>query len=262
MTTIAITGATGRVGRRLIALARASGKFTVVGAIARPDSPHQGSDAGEIAGAGPIGLPVTFDLRPTPDVLIDFSAPTAMRHWLKVCRDRNIAMVIGTTGLHHVDHAAIDVAAELIPVLQAGNMSLGVSLLLKIVAEVAAKLGPDYDIEVLESHHRLKKDAPSGTAAALVKSILDATGRDESHIAFGRHGDDATRKPGTIGVHSMRLGDEIGKHTVHYATPGERIEITHTATNRDVFALGALKAAAWLKSQKSGRYTVADVLGL
>lgn len=262
MTSIAITGATGRMGKRLIALARESGKFKIVAAIARPDSPNLGKDAGEIAGLGPIGLPITFDLRPTPDVLIDFSAPTAMRHWLKVCRDRSIAMVIGTTGLHQVDHAAIDVASEIIPVLQAGNTSLGVNLLLKVVAEIAQKLGPDYDIEILEAHHRHKKDAPSGTAAALVKSILAATNRDESHLVFGRHGDDATRKPGSIGVHSLRMGDEIGLHTISYATPGERIEITHRATNRDVFALGALQAASWLKNQKPARYSISNVLGL
>jgi 4-hydroxy-tetrahydrodipicolinate reductase len=262
MTTIAMTGATGRMGKRLVALARESGRFQVLAAITRPDSPHQGLDAGQVAGIGPIGLPVTFDLRPTPEVLIDFSCPTAMRHWLKVCRDRGIPMVIGTTGLHQVDHAAIDVASEIIPVLQAGNTSLGVNLLLKVVAEVARKLGEDYDIEVMEAHHRHKKDAPSGTATALVDSILKATGRDQSHLVFGRHGDDARRQPGSIGVHSLRMGDEIGLHTVSFATAGERVEITHRATNRDVFALGALKAAEWLKSQKPGRYTVGDVLGL
>jgi 4-hydroxy-tetrahydrodipicolinate reductase len=262
MTTLAITGSAGRMGQRLIALSRASGKFELVAAIERPESEALGRDAGELAGAGPIGLPVTFDMRKAPAVLIDFTAPSATRHWLKVCRDRGIAMVIGTTGLHKVDHAAIDVAAEVIPVLQAGNMSLGVNLLLKVAAEVARKLGEDYDIEVMEAHHRFKKDAPSGTAYALVDSILEATGRTREDLVFGREGDEAMRKPGSIGVHALRLGDEIGRHTVHYATQGERIELTHVATNRDVFAHGALKAAAWLAARKPGRYTVADVLGL
>lgn len=262
MTSIAITGAAGRMGQRLISLAREAATFNIVGAIEKPDSSFLGRDSGEVAGVGPIGLPITFDLKPTPQVLIDFSHPVATRHWLKVCRDRGIAMVVGTTGLHKVDHAAIDVAAEAIPVLQAGNMSLGVNLLLKVVAEVAAKLGDDYDIELLEAHHRFKKDAPSGTAAALVDSILAATGKDASHLVYGRHGDDVPRKRGTVGVHSLRMGDEIGTHTVSYATLGERIEITHRATNRDVFAHGALKAAAWLAGRKPGRYTVSDVLGL
>lgn len=262
MTSIAITGAAGRMGQRLIALAREAGTFQIVAAIERPDSPIQDKDAGEIAGVGPIGLPVTFDMKPTPQVLIDFSHPTGTRHWLKVCRDRGIAMVIGTTGLHQVDHAAFDVAAQDIPILQAGNMSLGVNLLLKVVADVAAKLGDDYDIEVLESHHRFKKDAPSGTAAALIDSILKATGKGHDKLVYGRHGDDVPRQRGTIGVHSLRMGDEIGLHTISYGTIGERIEITHKATNRDVFAHGALKAAAWLAQQKPGRYTVSDMLGL
>jgi 4-hydroxy-tetrahydrodipicolinate reductase len=262
MTSIAITGAAGRMGTRLISLARESGVFSIVGAIERPESTLLDKDAGEVAGVGVIGLPITFDLRPTPQVLIDFSHPYATRHWLKVCRDRGIAMVIGTTGLHQVDHAAIDVAAETIPVLQAGNMSLGVNLLLKIVADVARKLGDDYDIEILEGHHRFKKDAPSGTAAALADAILKSTSKGKDQLVFGRHGDEVPRQRGTIGMHSLRMGDEIGLHTVHFASIGERIEFTHHATNRDVFAHGALKAAAWLAGQKPGRYTIADMLGL
>lgn len=262
MTTVAITGAAGRMGRRLIALLATSPDLKLLAAIERPDSAHQGEDCGELAGAGRNGVPVTSDLRPTPDVLIDFSAPSATRHWLKVCRDRGIAMVIGTTGLHQVDHAAIDVAAEAIPVLQAGNMSLGVNLLLKLVGEIARRLGDDYDIEIAEAHHRHKKDAPSGTAQALLSSILKATGKSTDAVVYGRCGDDATRTPGSIGVHSLRLGDEVGRHTVYFGGPGERLELTHVATDRDVFARGALRAAAWLAGKPPGRYTVADVLGL
>ena len=140
MTKIAITGAAGRMGQRLIALASADSNFKIVGAIERPDFPSLSQDAGEIAGIGPIGLPITFDLRPTPDVLIDFTSPPSMRHWLKTCRDRKIAMLIGTTGLADKDHAAIDIAATKIPVLQAANMSLGIALLTKIVADVARAL--------------------------------------------------------------------------------------------------------------------------
>jgi 4-hydroxy-tetrahydrodipicolinate reductase len=262
MTDIAITGAAGRMGRRLITLAREAAVFRIVGAIVRPDHPLLDRDAGEVAGIGPIGLHVTFDLKPTPDVLIDFTAPPAMRHWLKVCKDRGIAMVIGTTGLHRVDHAAIDVAAESIPVLQAPNMSLGINVLFKVAGELAKILGDEYDIEIVEAHHRFKKDAPSGTALGLADSILAATGRTREDLVHGRQGDEVTRGRKEIGMHSLRIGDETGRHTVSFGTLGERLELTHVATNRDTFVHGALRAAEWLAKQKPGRYTIADVLGL
>src|SRR5690242_16185 len=185
MTSIAITGAAGRMGSRLIALARQSSHFELVGAIERPDHPAQARDAGEIAGIGAVGLPVTFDLRPTPKVLIDFTSPPSMRHWLKTCRDRHIAMVIGTTGLSDPDHAARDV-----PILQAPNMSLGVNILFRVAGEVARLLGDDYDIEIVEGHHRFKKDAPSGTAYGLADAILKATGKSKDALVFDRHGDE------------------------------------------------------------------------
>jgi 4-hydroxy-tetrahydrodipicolinate reductase len=261
-TTIAINGAGGRMGQRLISLARAAGTFHILAAIERPDSPMQARDAGEVAGVGPIGTPITFDLRPTPQVLIDFTAPPSTRHWLKNCRDRGIAMLIGTTGLHVGDHAAIDRAAEDIPILQSPNMSLGVNVLFKIAAEVAKRLGDDYDIEIVEAHHRFKKDAPSGTAMGIAESIMKATNKTPESLVFGRHGDDLVRQRGAIGMHSMRVGDEVGRHTAYFASLGERLELTHVATNRDTFVHGALKAAQWLAGQKPGRYTVADVLGL
>src|SRR6266480_4856287 len=262
MTTIAVTGAAGRMGSRLITLAREAAVFQVLAAIERPDHPMLSHDAGEVAGAGKIGVPITFDLKPTPQVLIDFTTPPSTRHWLKTCRDRGIAMVIGTTGLHRVDHAAIDVAAQTIPILQAPNMSLGVNLLFKIAGEVAKKLGDDYDIEIIEAHHRFKKDAPSGTAAGLADAILAATGKSKDALVYGREGDDVTRQRGQIGMHSLRMGDEVGRHTAYFAALGERLELTHVATNRDTFVHGALRAAKWLAGQKPGRYGIADVLGL
>ncbi len=262
MTSIAITGASGRMGRRLVCLAREAATFEIMGAVTQPGSASLGKDAGELAGVGQLGVPLTFDLKKTPQVLIDFTNPPAMRHWLKVCRDREIAMVIGTTGLHRADHAAIDVAAEVIPILQAPNMSLGMNLLIKLVGEVAARLGDDYDIEIMEAHHRFKKDAPSGSAVGLIDSILKSTSKERSVIAYGRHGDEAVRTRGQIGVHSLRVGDEVGLHTVSFGAVGERLEFTHRATNRDTFVHGALKAATWLAGQKPGRYTIADVLGL
>jgi 4-hydroxy-tetrahydrodipicolinate reductase len=262
MTTLAITGASGRMGSRLVALAVKDPAFNLLGAIERPDSPNLAKDAGEVAGIGAIGIPLTFDLRPTPDVLIDFTAPAAMRHWLKTCRDRGIGMVIGTTGLHLADHDAIDQAAADIPILQAPNMSLGVNLLFKIAGEVAKMLGDDYDIEIVESHHRFKKDAPSGTALGLADAILAATGKTRDKLVYDRHGDDVVRKPGDIGMHALRVGDEVGRHTAYFAALGERLELTHVATNRDTFVHGALRAAKWLSGKKPGRYTIADVLGL
>ena len=262
MTTIAITGAAGRMGTRLLALAKQDGGFQIVGAIERPDHPAQAQDAGEVAGVGPIGTAITYDLRPTPQVLIDFTVPASTRHWLKTCRDRGIAMVIGTTGLQAQDQAAIDRAAADIPLLQAPNMSLGVNVLFKIAGQVARMLGDGYDVEVLEAHHRFKKDAPSGTAYGLADAILKATGKTREALALGRHGEEATRKPGEIGVHSLRMGDEVGRHTACFAALGERLELTHVATNRDTFVHGALRAAQWLASQKPGRYAIADMLGL
>jgi 4-hydroxy-tetrahydrodipicolinate reductase len=172
-------------------------------------------------------------------------------------------MLIGTTGLQDSDHASIDQAAKDIPILQAPNMSLGVAVLFKIAAQVAKQLGDDYDIEIVEGHHRFKKDAPSGTAEGLAEAILKSTGKSKDRIVYGREGDDVARKRGDIGMHSLRLGDEVGKHTAYFAALGERLELTHVATNRDTFVHGALRAAKWLAQQsKPGRYAIADVLGL
>src|SRR2546429_3330628 len=259
---IAITGAAGRMGTRLIALSHADGGFKILGAIERPDHPQLSRDAGEIAGIGPIKTPITHDLKKTPKVLIDFSAPDSMRHWLKTCRDRGIAMLIGTTGLRDSDHATIDQAARDIAVLQAPNMSLGVAVLFQVAAQVAKQLGDDYDVEIVETHHRFKKDAPSGTAAGLADAILKATGKSKDSLVYGREGDDATRQRGQIGMHSLRLGDEVGRHTAYFAALGERLELTHVATNRDTFVHGALRAAKWLARQKPGRYSIADMLDL
>ena len=260
-TTIAITGAAGRMGRRLIALAKER-DLHVIAALEHGSSQFLGHDAGQLAGIDLLNLPISADLHQNPDVLIDFSTPDSMRHWLKLCRDRKIAMVIGTTGLHAKDHAAIDQAAADIAVLQAPNMSLGVNLLFKLAAEIAKTLGDDYDIEIVEGHHRFKKDAPSGTAMGIAESILKATNKSKDSLVYNRHGDDCLRKRGQIGMHSLRIGDEVGRHTAYFAALGERLELTHVATNRDTFALGALKAAQWIADKRPGRYTMADVLGL
>lgn len=251
------------MGKRLIALAaEAPNDFSVVAAIERAGHVDIGRDAGEAAGSIRLNVPIATELAAKPDVLIDFTVPAALRQWLEVCRKQKIAMVIGTTGLRDEDHAAIDKAARDIAILQASNMSLGVNVLLRVAAQVAAALGEDYDIEIVELHHRFKKDAPSGTALSLADSILKATGRTRDALVHGRHGDDVVRKPGQIGMHALRIGDEVGKHTISYGNLGERVELTHTATNRDTFVRGALRAAKWLAGRKPGRYTMAEVLGL
>ena len=261
MPTIAITGSAGRMGQRLIALSKDAG-LPVVGAIERAGSEFLGRDAGEVAGIGNIGLPISTDLKNNADVLIDFTVPAGMRQWLQVCRERKIAIVIGTTGLTTIDHALIDEAAKDIPVLQAGNMSLGVSVMCRVVEEVAKMLGDGYDAEVMEAHHRFKKDAPSGTAEMIAAAILKGFGRSHDDLKYGRHGAEATRLPNEVGMHSLRMGDEVGLHTAYFGGLGERLEITHKATSRDTFVHGALKSAKWLAGQKPGRYTIFNVLGL
>jgi 4-hydroxy-tetrahydrodipicolinate reductase len=261
-TSLAIVGAAGRMGQRLIALAHEDPQLKPLAAVDRPDHPHLHKDAGELAGIGAIGVPLTFDLRPTPQVLIDFSTPDSTRHWLKTCRDRGIAMLIGTTGLHDSDHATIDQAARDTAILQAPNMSLGVNVLFKIAGLVAQMLGDDYDKEIVEAHHRFKKDAPSGTAMGLADAILKAMKKDRAAVVYDRHGNDCVRERGEIGMHALRIGDDVGRHTAYFATLGERLELTHVATSRDTFARGALRAAKWLAGQKPGRYTMQDMLGI
>ena len=265
VTTIAIHGAAGRMGRRLIALASETPeRFKMVAALDRAGAPEIGMDAGRMAGVAELGVPVTSELGSAkPEVMIDFSIPAAMRAILARCAQNKISLLIGTTGITADDHKLIDAAAGSIAILQATNTSLGINLLLQVVADVAKKLGPDYDIELVESHHNQKKDAPSGTAISLLESICAATGKNPAtDITHGREGPDCKRQPGTIGVHSLRMGDVIGEHHVTFATSGERIEIGHRATTRDTFARGAIRAAAWLVPQKPGRYSMKDVLGL
>lgn len=262
MISLAITGAAGRMGQRLVALAQQDGGFQLVGAIDRAEHPQQGRDAGEAAGVGPIGVPLSAELRDTPKVLIDFTAPASTRAWLQICRQRGIAVVVGTTGLAPEDHVLIDEAAKDIAVLQAPNMSLGVNLLFRVAAEVARRLGDDYDVEIVEGHHRFKTDAPSGTAMGLADAILSATGKTRDDLSYDRHGDDVVRQRGQVGMHALRIGDEIGRHTAYFAALGERLELTHVATNRDTFVHGALKAAKWLAGKAPGRYGIEDVLGL
>lgn len=263
MTTLAIHGAGGRMGRRLVALTIEDTDLQLGAAVDWAEHPDQGKDAGELAGAGASGVKLS-DLLPTEgvDVVIDFSLPQAFERMLSHCVNHRLPVVVGTTGLTEQDHAAIDEAAGSIPVLQAPNMSLGVNLLFALAGQVAKTLGDDYDIEIVEAHHRFKKDAPSGTALGIAEAICGATGKDiNQDVVHGREGE-AERKRGEIGMHALRMGDVIGEHTASFGTIGERLELKHVATDRDVFVRGALRAAKWLAGKPAGRYGMADVLGL
>ena len=263
MTTVAVFGGTGRMGRRLAALALDDPQLEWVASLETPGHDLLGQDAGLLAGARSAGVPLTDQLDVDADVLIDFTVPAATRAALELCVRRNVAIVTGTTGLTESDYQAIDQAASTIPVLQAPNMSLGVNLLFALAGRVAAQLGDDYDIEIVETHHRYKKDAPSGTALGIARSICHATGKDmERDIVYDRHGPDVPREPGQIGMHALRSGDVVGRHTVSFGTPGEELQLAHVATNRDVFVRGALRAAKWLAGKDPGRYSINDVLGL
>ena len=262
MTKIAIAGAAGRMGRRIAALAIESQQFDIVSALEAAGSDCLGKDVGELAGCGPFGVKVTKELSGKPDVLIDFSTPEGTVDWVDACRRAKVPMVIGTTGLTPSQQACISDAAGKIAIVHTANMSVGVNVLLKIVGQVAKALGSDYDIEIAESHHRFKKDAPSGTAMALARAICTALKKEPGEtLVYGRGGI-CPRKSGEIGMHALRVGDTIGEHTIHFGNLGETITIGHSAHTRDTFVRGALRAAQWLVGKKKGLYTMADVLGL
>lgn len=261
MVRLAVIGAAGRMGSRIIALANGDQRFQVVAALERADHPHLGQDAGEIAGTGRIGLPINDRTDADFDVMIEFSQAPATMRWLDQCIAAQRPILIGTTGHTPEQLAAIEAAARHIAVLKAANTSVGVNLMLKLVAEMAAALGEEYDIEIVETHHRFKRDAPSGTAIALRDSILRATGRNAARdVIYGRHGDTGQRPPRQIALHALRVGDTIGEHEVHFGALGETLTLRHTAHTRDTFVKGALRAAAWLAGKTPGRYHMHDVL--
>ena len=262
MTKIGITGAAGRMGRRIAALAIEGEQFDVVAAMDIAGHAEMGKDIGELAGVGAFGVALDTELADTPDVVIDFSLPEGTMRWLPICREKGIAMVIGTTGLTESQRAEIADAASEIPIVHAANMSVGVNVLLKVLGDVAAALGPDYDIEVSETHHRFKQDAPSGTAIALARSICDGIGKEYGEVAVLGRGGTCPRKPGEIGIHALRVGDTVGEHTVHFGNLGETVTIGHSAHTRDTFVRGALRAADWLNGKPAGLYDMQDVLGL
>lgn len=264
MTRLTIHGAAGRMGRRLVALAADDDALQTVSAVEHAGHAELGQDAGTLAGSAPLGVPlaqaITGDA--AADVLIDFSLPEGFRKALARCVELKLPIVVGTTGLTDADQAALDAAAKTIPVLQATNFSLVVNVLWKLAGQ-AAQLLEGYDIEVLEAHHRFKKDAPSGTAMTLAHKLCEGAGRDpKTDLVFTRHGEEAERQPNEITVQTLRIGDDPGQHTAYFAGIGERLEIKHVSTSRDSYALGALRAAKWLAGKAPGRYDMSDVLGL
>jgi 4-hydroxy-tetrahydrodipicolinate reductase len=258
---IAIHGAAGRMGRRLVALAAADPALRVVAALDSPGHPQLGADAGLLAGAGQLGVPLSASLEAQPDVVIDFSMPAAAEGIVETCRQRRIPLVVATTGLGEGQAAKLRAAAAEIPLLWAPNMSLAVNLTMKL-AEVAAKAlkDKDADVEILERHHRFKEDAPSGTALKFGQIIADAMG--QTIHRHGRHGRPGIRPHEEIGYHAIRTGDNPGEHTIVFAMLGELIELSVRATNRDCYALGALAAAKFLVGRPPGLYGMNDVLGL
>jgi 4-hydroxy-tetrahydrodipicolinate reductase len=267
---IAIFGVTGRMGQSLLLALReppalrATAAFRLSGAIASTKSGRLGQDA---AGEGaPTGVLITADVGlglQGAAVAVDFSSSSAVGAHAKACAAARVPILVGVTGFDAANRETLVQAAGSIPVLIAPNTSVGVGVMAQLVAMAALKLGPAYDVEISEAHHRMKRDAPSGTALALGEAVARARAVSLNEVAtFDRAGQNAPRTPGSIGFSSLRAGDIVGEHTVTFATAGERVEITHRATDRITFARGALRAAEWLAGQPAGLYGMQNVLGL
>lgn len=263
---VGVTGATGRMGRALMEAVNEAQGVQLTAAIVRPGNSLIGCDVGEFLGQGKSGLSFVADLVTAlddMDVLIDFTAPGATLNNLKLCASKGVKVAVGTTGFTAAEKDEIQTWAEQTAVVFAPNMSMGVNLCFKLLQVAAAALGEDSDIEIVEAHHRHKVDAPSGTALGMGEVIADTLGRDLKAVAvYGREGQEGPRQSDTIGFATVRAGDIVGEHTVIFAAEGERVEITHKATNRANFARGAVRAALWLGPQTKGLFDMQDVLGL
>lgn len=264
MLKVAIAGASGRMGRLLLEQVAASEHTKLVGALEHAGSPELGADAGALVGR-PWGVRIVSDPAVAlqgADVVIDFSSASATPTVVRAASAARVACVVGTTGLSPEAEEALREAASRIPLLAAPNMSLGVQVLAHALAETLRLLGSEWDVEIIETHHRAKRDAPSGTALRLADVVRKSRDLTQDDLRHGRHGASAQRMLSEVGMHAVRGGDVVGDHTVLLAGAGERIELTHRATSRAVFAAGALRAARWLKGRAPGRYTIGDVLGI
>jgi 4-hydroxy-tetrahydrodipicolinate reductase len=259
-----VLGAAGRMGGRILHILKETPSIVLHQAIERPDHPFLGRDVGEIVGLGKVGILLDGGLnRDGGDVIIDFTMPQTSLEALAFAKEKGLAAVIGSTGFNQTQMDRIRELSKSIRCVLAPNMSVGMNVMFKIVQEVARVLGHDYDIEILESHHRMKKDAPSGTAAKLGELIANALGRNFSQVGIhGRKGMVGERTRDEIGIQVIRAGDIVGEHTVLFGGDGERLEITHRAHSRDNFARGAIRAALWVVNQPNGLYDMQDVLGL
>jgi len=258
---LAIAGSTGRMGQVLIRLTAAEADLRLVAAVTRTDDPLLGRDAGQVAGVAPLGVAISSDISRDCDVLIEFTSPAGCRQWADWCAQRGVALVSGTTGLRPTEQSALRAAAAQIPVVWSPNMSVGVNLLFELVGLLADRLDEHWDVELCETHHRQKIDAPSGTALALLEAICARRGRPAPEVVVhGRHGAAGPRPPGQIGVHALRMGSIVGRHEVHFASAAECLTLRHEALSRDAFALGALRAARWLRGRAAGMYSMRDVL--
>ncbi|QEL26585.1 4-hydroxy-tetrahydrodipicolinate reductase [Bosea sp. F3-2] len=263
---LVVVGAAGRMGRMLIrAIDQAEG-CRLVGAIERPGSAVIGADAGVLAGVPSLGVTVTSDAAAAfaaADGVLDFTAPDATIAFADLAAEAGILHVVGTTGLEPAHLARLTEAARRTPIIRSGNMSLGVNLLAALVRKVAATLGTEWDIEIVEMHHRMKVDAPSGTAVLLGEAAAQGRAVDlAQHRVAVRDGITGAREPGTIGFAALRGGTVVGDHKVIFAGAGERLELAHVAEDRSLFAQGAVKAALWGRGRGAGLYSMADVLGL
>lgn len=263
---IAVMGAAGRMGRELARAVEAMPGCTISGGTEAPGSPFVGADIGSLIGSDPSGVKISSDAAAViaaSDAILDFTAPAATAAFAALAAQSGKIHVIGTTGFDARSDAAIKAAADRAVIVKAGNMSLGVNLLVALTRKVAAALGEDFDIEIVEMHHRMKVDAPSGTALMLGAAAAD--GRNitlSDHSVRSRDGHTGPRRPGDIGFAALRGGSVVGDHTVIFAGNGERVELTHIASDRGIFARGAVKAALWGKGRAPGLYSMADVLGI
>jgi 4-hydroxy-tetrahydrodipicolinate reductase len=251
------------MGRRIIQLAHEDEEFHIAAALDAAGHPNLGHDAGEIAGIGGLAVPIQAELPINchVNVMIDFSLPEGTMAVLPVCVDRRIPLVVATTGHTNEQRAEIEAAAHDTAILMAPNMSLAVNVLMNLVSRTGELLrDKDFDVEILERHHRFKKDSPSGTALQFARIVQHAMG--QSTLRHGREGTVGERPTREIGVHAIRVGDNVGEHTILFSTLGETLELTHRAHARDCYARGALQAAKYLADRPAGRYTMADVLGL
>lgn len=263
---VAIIGAAGRMGTRLIHAVCETRGLTLTGAVERAGHEQLGMDAGLITGAGELGVPITSDLDAAiaaADVLIDFTFPEVTLNNLAVCARHGKMLVSGSTGFTPEQKQQVEEFAKTIPVVLAPNMSVGVNACFKLLKEAARILGDDFDVEIVELHHNKKKDSPSGTAVRMGEVVAQTLGRDYNQVAnYHREGMCGERTHAEIGMQTVRGGDIVGEHTVYFIGMGERIEISHRAMSRDMFARGAARACVWLQDQPAGLYDMQDVLGL